>query len=148
MKLLDPKLKYDASTSVFSHCAHFMQFIKHLVIQLAIAFENLHEQGIMYKDLKATHVFLDKNMRLTLIDFGQAEQLSDGSTTVAAGTLHAMSPEMLVLFTKTVTGQQDKIDYSKECVTLAHDMYTVGVLILELIDPSLIKYFRSDHDTQ
>ena len=53
-----------------------------------------------------------------------------------------MSPEMLVLYTKAATGQQDTIDYTRECVPLAHDYYTIGILILELIDPNLIKYFR------
>ena len=104
MKLLDPKLKYDSSSSIFKHCSDFQDFLRHLVIQLAIAFENLHALDIMYKDLKATHVFLDKNLKLTLIDFGHSEQISDGSSTAPAGTLHAMSPEMLILFTKTVTG--------------------------------------------
>lgn len=56
--------------------------------------------------------------------------------------MHAMSPEMLVLYTKTATGQQDKIDHMRECVGFAHDFYTIGVLILELIDPTLVKYYR------
>ena len=56
--------------------------------------------------------------------------------------MHAMSPEMLVLYTKTTTGQQDRIDHTRECVSFAHDFYSIGVLILELIDPSLIKYYR------
>ena len=99
----------------------------------------------MYKDLKATHVFLDEAMRVTLIDFGLAEQVAeDGFTSVPGGTLHAMSPEMLILYTKVATGQQDRIDYSRECVSFAHDFYSIGVLILELIDPGLIKYFRPE----
>ena len=106
MKLLDPKLKYDGSSHVFRHCGDLMTFVRHLVIQLVIAFSGLHEQGIIYKDLKATHVFLDEQMKLTLIDFGLAEQLSeDGKSILAGGTMHAMSPEMLILYTKTVTGQ-------------------------------------------
>ena len=79
---------------------------------------------------------------MTLIDFGLSEQISDGATSVPGGTLHAMSPEMLILYTKVATGQQDRIDYTRECVTFAHDYYTIGVLILELINPSLIKYFN------
>lgn len=65
----------------------------------------MHAQGIIYKDLKASHVFLDDQMRVTLIDFGLSEVVSDGSTTVPGGTLHAMSPEMLILYTKASTGQ-------------------------------------------
>ena len=99
----------------------------------------------MYKDLKATHVFLDEAMRVTLIDFGLAEQVSaDGYTSVPGGTMHAMSPEMLVLYTKMATGQQDKVDYTRECVSFAHDFYSVGVLILELIDPSIVKYYKPE----
>lgn len=142
MKLLDPKLKYDGSSHVFRHSRDLMRFVRHLVIQLVIAFSALHEQGILYKDLKATHVFLDHRMQVTLIDFGLSEQISDGATSVPAGTLHAMSPEMLILYTKVATGQKETIDYTRECVTIAHDFYTIGVLILELIDPSLIKYFN------
>ena len=68
--------------------------------------------------------------------------MSDGSTSVPAGTMHAMSPEMLILYTKVANGQQDQIDYTKECVSYPHDFYSLGVLLLELIDPSLIKYFK------
>ena len=144
MKLLDPKLKYEGSSHVFRHCSDLMSFVRHLSIQLVIALAGLHAQGIIYKDLKATHVFLDEHMRLTLIDFGLAEQLSeDGKSILAGGTLHAMSPEMLVLYTKTASGQQDRIDAAREAVGYAHDFYTIGVLILELIDPNLIKYYKT-----
>ena len=78
-----------------------------------------------------------------MIDFGLSEEISDGSTSVPAGTLHAMSPEMLLLFTKVTSAQQATIDYTKECVTPAHDFYSLGVLLLELIDPQLIKYFKT-----
>ena len=73
MKLLDPKLKYDGNNHVYRHSADLMNFVRHIVIQLVIAFHALHEQSIMYKDLKATHLFLDEQMRITLIDFGLSE---------------------------------------------------------------------------
>ena len=117
--------------------------MRHILIQVLIAFESLHKANLLYKDLKATHIFLDKQMRITMIDFGLSEEISDGSTSVPAGTLHAMSPEMLLLFTKVTSGQQATIDYTKECVTSAHDFYSLGVLLLELIDPQLIKYFKT-----
>ena len=105
MKLLDPKLKYEGSNHVYRHSADLMRFVRHLTIQLVIAFGALHEQGILYKDLKATHVFLDEKLQVTIIDFGLSEQISDGYTSVPGGTMHAMSPEMLVLYTKVATGQ-------------------------------------------
>ena len=105
MKLLDPKLKYDGSNHVYRHSVDLMKFVRHIAIQLVIAFSALHQQGVLYKDLKATHVFLNEKMEVTLIDFGLSEQISDGATSVPGGTLHAMSPEMLVLYTKVATGQ-------------------------------------------
>ena len=43
MKLLDPKLKYDGSNHVYRHSGDLMQFVRHLAIQLVIAFSALHE---------------------------------------------------------------------------------------------------------
>ena len=105
IKLLDPKLKYEANSMVYKHSADLVTFLRHIVIQIIIGFEALHKAGIMYKDLKATHIFIDKNMKITIIDFGLAEQMSDGSTSTPAGTMHAMSPEMLILYTKVANGQ-------------------------------------------
>lgn len=58
----------------------------------------MHDNQIIYKDLKASHVFLDSTGKLTLIDFGLSEQVSDGISAIAAGTLHAMAPEMVALY--------------------------------------------------
>ena len=43
MKLLDPKLKYDASNHVYRHSGDLMAFIRHIVIQLVIALDSLHQ---------------------------------------------------------------------------------------------------------
>ena len=60
----------------------------------------ISQSEIMYKDLKASHVFVDNNLRVSLIDFGMCEVVSDGTTSVPAGTFHSMSPEMLDLYLK------------------------------------------------
>jgi len=61
--------------------------------------EYLHSKDIVYKDLKASHVFIDNTLRVTLIDLGLSEQCEpDGICTRAEGTFHAMSPEMLALY--------------------------------------------------
>ena len=49
-----------------------------------------------------------------------------------------MSPEMLILYTKVATEQKDKVDPKKNAVGFAHDYYTLGVLLLEIIDPEII----------
>lgn len=45
---------------------------------MAIALEYLHKNNIIYKDLKASHVFIDKNLRVQIIDVGLAEEITDG----------------------------------------------------------------------
>ena len=89
---------------VYKHSDELVAFLRHIIIQIIIAFDSLHKANILYKDLKATHIFLDKQLRVTMIDFGLSELLADGSTSIPAGTMHAMSPEMLILYTKVATG--------------------------------------------
>lgn len=66
---------------------------------------------------------------MTLIDFGLAEQVNEAQESyVAGGTLHAMSPEMLRLFVK----QAQQIP-TNESVSANTDVYSLGVLLLEII---------------
>jgi len=50
----------------------------------------------VFKDLKASHVFLDKKWKVTLIDFGMSEFFGDQEKSyLAAGTFHQMAPEII-----------------------------------------------------
>lgn len=42
-------------------------------MQLTFAIEFLHSKDIIYNDLKASHVFIDRNLRVELIDLGLSE---------------------------------------------------------------------------
>ena len=87
----------------------------------------------MYKDLKASHIFIDKNLRVTLIDFGMCEKTNEeGKTENPAGTFHAMSSQMLNLFWKKLNSETiESLDH----VGIEHDYYTLGVLLFELLFP-------------
>lgn len=62
-----------------------------------------------------------------MIDFGMCETTSDGTTIKPAGTFHAMSPEMLRLFERSLAnGNGDPVGFE-------HDYFTLGVLLLEFI---------------
>lgn len=127
IKLLAPKLKFDPNPSVFEYAPEMEVFLKHLSVQLLLSLESLHKNGIIYKDLKASHVFIDQALRVTLIDFGMCETTSDGTTIKPAGTFHAMSPEMLLLFERSLAnGKADSVSF-------AHDYFTLGVLLLEFV---------------
>ena len=99
-KLVQPKLKWEADFNVFEHSVDLETFLRHIAIQILIGLESLHDEKIIYKDLKASHVFLNTNGQVTLIDFGLSEIVADGFSSIGAGTLHSMSPEMVNLYFK------------------------------------------------
>jgi len=79
--------------------------VANLAVQILKGLQSLHKADIIYKDLKASHMFFDSNMEVTLIDFGLSEDLGEGesTTSVPGGTFHSMAPEMLNLYFKTLT---------------------------------------------
>ena len=72
-KLLQPKLKWEPDQNVFEFGKDLELFLKHIAIQVLIGLVALHTANIIYKDLKASHVFLDNSGKVTIIDFGLSE---------------------------------------------------------------------------
>jgi serine/threonine protein kinase len=90
---------------------------------LADAFEGLayvHDQGVLHRDLKPENLFLDRDDRVVLIDFGLAKGSDDETLTrtdMLLGTPIYMAPELL-------------------CQSLwspAADVYSLGVVAYELL---------------
>lgn len=94
---------------------------------------------MLYKDLKASHVFVDTCLRVCLIDFGLCEQTQDTLSSQPAGTFHAMSPEMLELFLHQHSANTVKTSCRR--VGIEHDFFTLGVLLYEFLFPHKIQYF-------
>ena len=58
----------------------------------------IHSQGVLHRDLKPANIFLDKDMRVKIADFGLAERLrSDGTSArkTFCGTPSFISPEVI-----------------------------------------------------
>ena len=84
-------------------------------IQLLHGLAYLHRHGILHRDLKPGNVLVDADGRLSILDFGLAEAVSEAQGRV--GTMLYMAPETL----------------TEASLTPATDLYTVGVLLYELL---------------
>lgn len=90
-----------------------------IVDDLASALMFAHRQGIVHRDVRPSNVLFDEEGRAYLSDFGVAKQFSVTATgnTPSPGIAHYLSPEELL----------------GEPVTAAADVYSLGLLIFEML---------------
>ncbi len=93
---------------------------------MVLILEFLYSREWIHRDIKASHVFIDSELRVTLIDFGFSKKLSQNERTSSiCGTYHAMAPEILKML---ISDPLENITYSH-----AVDLYSLGVLTYELL---------------
>jgi eukaryotic-like serine/threonine-protein kinase len=95
------------------------------VRQIASALEIVHRAGIVHRDLKPANVMRRADGSLVLIDFGTAKMAANDLTLTRTGTVmgtpHYMSPEQC----------------AGEPLTPASDLYSVGVMLYEMLTGEL-----------
>jgi predicted ATPase/serine phosphatase RsbU (regulator of sigma subunit) len=101
-----------------------------IAITLARVIAEMHDKGVLHKDLKPQHLFVteDEWPKLTLIDFGIATRLNQERQAVLPpaeleGTLAYISPEQ--------TGRMNRV------VDQRSDLYSLGVTLYELFTQRL-----------
>ena len=97
----------------FPECAETMS-------QVCTALEAAHSEGVVHRDLKPQNIMVDKNNRVTVMDFGIARSMEQGGMTntgALIGTPDYMSPEQVM---------GEKVDARS-------DLFTLGVIFYQLL---------------
>ncbi|MCY4012743.1 MAG: serine/threonine-protein kinase [Gammaproteobacteria bacterium] len=95
-----------------------------LLYQLASGLADIHEVGIVHRDVKPSNVFIDADQILKIIDFNLARLLDDANTTGFVGTPGYAAPE---LYSGTDVAFGKKVD-----------VYAMGVTALAVVAGHLL----------
>ena len=93
-------------------------FIWRIFIDILLGIKYLHDNDIIHRDLKSANIFIDKNLRAIIGDFGVSKILNDNvKTYTQIGTPLYLSPEII-----------NKNKYDKKI-----DIWSLGCILYEII---------------
>jgi protein kinase A len=118
--ILDKVLKFNEHSSKDEFKVKSNLFL-HIADQCVDLLDKLHTKNIIHRDLKMNNIIIDKDLKVSLIDFGFSKKLDEDRTYTICGTYHIMAPEIF----ENKFGE--KIGY-----TLKSDIYSLGIFIYEL----------------
>jgi serine/threonine protein kinase len=92
---------------------------KFYAAEISVGLNYLHENNIIYRDLKPENVLIDKTGHVVLTDFGLSKELRDSNDTASSlcGTPEYLAPEIIM----------------GEPYTSAVDWWALGMIIFEMI---------------
>ena len=70
------------------------EFTKLVIIQIGLIMRDFHQEGFIYRDIKASNFMIDQKGRVTMIDLGHAKKIDRERTFTICGTTHSMPPEI------------------------------------------------------
>src|SRR5215471_3317519 len=91
-----------------------------IVLQICLALQAAHAEGVVHRDLKPQNIMMDQNGRVVVMDFGIAHSQENPSMTMTGalmGTPEYMSPEQ---------AKGEKTDNRA-------DIFAVGIILYEML---------------
>ena len=70
---------------------------KEIFRQLCVTMDTVHKRGIVHRDLKLENIIIDKNKRITIIDWGFAFYPQKTTERISCGSPNYASPELITL---------------------------------------------------
>ncbi|EFA75251.1 cAMP-dependent protein kinase [Heterostelium album PN500] len=89
---------------------------KMIIAEIILAIDYLHQQNIVYRDLKPENVLVDIDGHIKLADFGFAKRINEKTMSVC-GTIDYMAPEIMLS-----KGHGKAVDY-----------WSIGIVLFEMI---------------
>jgi maternal embryonic leucine zipper kinase len=131
LEYTEDEIYYYLVTTTYENCVDLFEFVElngrieerrlaHIAKQILSAVSYLHQQGYVHRDIKEENVLIDDNDKVYLLDFGFAGRIPQKRRdwfTVAVGTRHCMSPEILA-----------RQPYNG----VSQDVWSIGVLLFTL----------------
>ncbi len=100
----------------------FIERVLELIRDAALALQHAHERGVLHRDLKPSNLMVARDGRVRLVDFGLASTEGTSRLTKSGaqlGSLPFMAPEQL--------------EQGADAVTARSDLYSLGVVLYELL---------------
>ena len=100
--------------------------IKDIIIQICSGLKEIHKNNLIHRDLTPDNIFIDKNNKIKIGDFGISKILeNNGYANTIIGKYHYFAPEM-----EKGNKFNNKIDiYSLGC--LIYELFTLNVYYID-----------------
>ena len=133
-KLLEEEHLLNFSNKEKSNFNLYLNLIAQIIYMIYV----LHTNNYCYRDLKLNNLIINKNLKLSLIDFGFIKKFEniDKKTETICGTFHMKAPEIFL-------ASEGKL---KEYNPFCYDIYSIGVILYEIYygKPPFKHYYNTE----
>jgi serine/threonine protein kinase/WD40 repeat protein len=102
-------------------------------VQIAQGLAAAHERGIIHRDLKPENVFITRDGRVKILDFGLAKLMASGPIAGSDATISALAPETTAGVVMGTVGYMSPEQVRGEQVDHRSDIFSFGAILYEML---------------